>query len=379
MRITYVIALTCTTTLLAACSGKTTFGAAVDGLEGAEMGSMMGDGSQGESSSSASNGNEGQSTETSEQILENTTGPSEGSENADAVLLQEEPGSETPEGEEPKEEVPEETTPPEETEPPEETPPPEEKPPEYRPCAGKACGASCSTCAPDDEGCVETDVVRTCNAEGACTVEASGCGRACENADQCAVQTFAPSVCRVCSDGNLSCDGVACVEGRCVVRPAEECEPRECEEASQCRTEGGELEAPPESACKECPGGGRVCPEPGCTENQCVEKVPACPEEPKECGEGVECPQLIGAPCTLCDDGTAACPTTECVEGRCVSRLNECPNPEEYDPCAEKECGESCSQCDPENASCVEIQILQACNADGRCVARTEDGPVCPE
>lgn len=45
----------------------------------------------------------------------------------------------------------------------------------YDPCAGKACGEMCKLCAPDDKDCVETAVVKQCNASGQCTQEAANC------------------------------------------------------------------------------------------------------------------------------------------------------------------------------------------------------------
>jgi hypothetical protein len=38
----------------------------------------------------------------------------------------------------------------------------------YDPCEGKACGESCSLCAPYDMMCVETDEVKTCDENGQC-------------------------------------------------------------------------------------------------------------------------------------------------------------------------------------------------------------------
>jgi hypothetical protein len=38
----------------------------------------------------------------------------------------------------------------------------------YDPCAKKSCGDACTLCAPDDKDCVETEEVKTCNAQGVC-------------------------------------------------------------------------------------------------------------------------------------------------------------------------------------------------------------------
>jgi hypothetical protein len=51
-------------------------------------------------------------------------------------------------------------------------PPP---PPPYNPCASKTCGQSCTLCAPNDPNCVETAVLKQCNAAGQCTANAPAC------------------------------------------------------------------------------------------------------------------------------------------------------------------------------------------------------------
>ncbi len=45
----------------------------------------------------------------------------------------------------------------------------------YDPCAGKACGDGCSVCPPDDADCVETAVVKMCDADGKCAATAPTC------------------------------------------------------------------------------------------------------------------------------------------------------------------------------------------------------------
>jgi hypothetical protein len=52
-----------------------------------------------------------------------------------------------------------------------ETPSGDSSRPTYDPCAGKACGDTCSLCAPDDPDCMETAEVKACNADGACVSE----------------------------------------------------------------------------------------------------------------------------------------------------------------------------------------------------------------
>lgn len=46
----------------------------------------------------------------------------------------------------------------------------------YDPCAGKACGDSCTICAPDDGDCMETMEVKACDASGTCRSSPVDCG-----------------------------------------------------------------------------------------------------------------------------------------------------------------------------------------------------------
>lgn len=45
----------------------------------------------------------------------------------------------------------------------------------YDPCAGKACGDRCVLCAPWDNGCVETAVVKECNGAAQCVTSPAAC------------------------------------------------------------------------------------------------------------------------------------------------------------------------------------------------------------
>ena len=38
----------------------------------------------------------------------------------------------------------------------------------YDPCGDKSCGETCQVCPPDDNDCVETGVVKACDAAGEC-------------------------------------------------------------------------------------------------------------------------------------------------------------------------------------------------------------------
>jgi hypothetical protein len=52
----------------------------------------------------------------------------------------------------------------------------------YDACAGKACGSSCTVCAPDAKDCVETAELKACDATGACV---PGDGGPCEPHPDC--------------------------------------------------------------------------------------------------------------------------------------------------------------------------------------------------
>lgn len=40
-----------------------------------------------------------------------------------------------------------------------------------------------------------------------------------------------------------------------------------------------------------------------------------------------------------------------------------------YDPCADKECGDQCTLCDPDDASCTETGELKVCNSQSICTS----------
>ena len=50
----------------------------------------------------------------------------------------------------------------------------------YDPCGDKSCGETCQVCPPDDNDCVETGVVKACDAVGECVADT---GDLCEEAD----------------------------------------------------------------------------------------------------------------------------------------------------------------------------------------------------
>jgi hypothetical protein len=77
----------------------------------------------------------------------------------------------------------------------------------YDPCAGKTCGAACTVCDPNDKDCMETAVVKQCNAAGKCEPAPAQCGAAAAAApayDPCAGKQCGER-CRICAPGDTQC------------------------------------------------------------------------------------------------------------------------------------------------------------------------------
>ncbi|HEX6272896.1 MAG TPA: hypothetical protein VFZ53_07650 [Polyangiaceae bacterium] len=187
------------------------------------------------------------------------------------------------------------------------------------PCAGKPCGAECSTCSPTGEpeapggmGIPCDTAVRFCSAEGTCEVTFPVCENQCETSMDCPVLDVP---CQMCADGTTQCPKSECLMGRC------------------------------------------------------VSQYPTCQTE---CRSSSDC-SMIGAPCQMCPDGTTSCPQAECVMGRCTTGWPGCGG---NDPCADRACGDPC------NPGCTEADcgmngdVAFMCNADGRCVA---EAPRCAD
>lgn len=93
---------------------------------------------------------------------------------------------------------------------------------DYAPCSGKACGARCTLCAPDDGDCIETDVIKACDSEGRCAAGTPVCGGSDGGSvyDPCASKRCGDG-CRVCAPGDLGCVETAVLKecdraGKCV-------------------------------------------------------------------------------------------------------------------------------------------------------------------
>jgi hypothetical protein len=61
----------------------------------------------------------------------------------------------------------------------------------------------------------------------------------------------------------------------------------------------------------------------------------------------------------------------------CLSRTPVGDTPPEHQACADKVCGEPCSQCVPGDPECLEIGVFTVCSETGECVVKTDDVPDC--
>ncbi|HVZ34513.1 MAG TPA: hypothetical protein VG963_18920 [Polyangiaceae bacterium] len=102
-------------------------------------------------------------------------------------------------------------------------------PPTYDPCAGKACGEECRLCDPKDPSCIETDIVKYCQADGQCAAPAPSCTVDPCAAVRCAAGTHCDAGACVPDASKVFCGGIAGVPcpgaGRCVDDPSDGCDP----------------------------------------------------------------------------------------------------------------------------------------------------------
>lgn len=192
--------------------------------------------------------------------------------------------------------------------------------PPYEPCAGKACGAACTVCAPGVEGCFETADVKACDAAGECVAA---------DTVKCPGPTPGP------------CEGKRCGDDCAVDPPCRSATPP-ClmpSLAGRCDAAGSCVAADP------------VCVDP------CAGK--RCGESCNPCGDANPCPTFAATACDLA--------------GQCVTaRPGLC-----YDPCAGKTCHEACAPCAPGDGACMAVACLTWCDGAGRCVC-SGSGAACP-
>jgi len=98
----------------------------------------------------------------------------------------------------------------------------------------------------------------------------------------------------------------------------------------------------------------------------------------KECGDS----------CSICDPADQGCTETAEVkvchkDGTCSGAAPDCDDtpPPVYDPCEGKKCGTECSVCPPDDDDCVETAVLKVCHKDGTCSGKAPDcdGPDKPK
>jgi hypothetical protein len=173
----------------------------------------------------------------------------------------------------------------------------------YQSCAGKACGAGCTLCDPNDKTCVEGKSLKYCDDSGACGTSVPMCG----GTTECTTRMDcppSPGVCEICADGTSACSTVDCVSGKCVTT------------------------------------------------------FPTC--SVTECMSDGECP-VSKAPCQMCADGTTACPWARCDGGKCTSGIDSCG--QTY-PCKGKSCGDTCSTCTGDGAC---PSVVMTCDENLQC------------
>lgn len=224
--------------------------------------------------------------------------------------------------------------------------------PGYNPCDNKLCGESCALCDPADPDCVESQIMRFCDANGACADMFPRCDAPVE----CTSDADCPQIdaCPPCPEGGTSCPTSVCMNGQCdVAWPGcgnyDPCVGKLC-------GEGCSVCDPADPNCAQ-PAVMMYCDQTGA----CGMNFPAC--DSGQCSTDADCPQM-GAPCTACPGGGASCPNVACMNGMCVGSWDGCPG---YAPCENKACGDSCTICDPADPSCAETSVAKFCDANGQC------------
>jgi hypothetical protein len=195
--------------------------------------------------------------------------------------------------------------------------------PPYDACAGKACGAPCTLCPPDATDCVETAVVKACDPQGRCVPDTGAlCG------------------------ATAACAGKRCGDPCTIDPPCRDAVPPCMTPSVEGRCDGSQTCLPLGLPVPLC------APHPDC-------EGKACGASCNPCGPDATCPTLVASACDRFGDCAGAVPWL-------------C-----YDPCEGKACGESCSLCPPGATDCGETAVVKACDAAGRCDARTPE-LVCP-
>lgn len=127
--------------------------------------------------------------------------------------------------------------------------------------------------------------------------------------------------------------------------------------------------------CSECPPEDDDCAEPTATkyctaDGECQSEEPKCEDDDYDPCEGLACGDL----CSLCPPDDEDCVETAALkrcnaDGECGADFEDnCPvNPDPYEPCEGLSCGDTCSECPPDDEECVETTAVKYCTADGEC------------
>src|SRR5512133_528507 len=207
-------------------------------------------------------------------------------------------------------------------------------PPAYDACAGKACGESCTVCAPDDRDCVETALVKACDPFHRCVPKVDG----------------------LCDAASAACAGKTCGADCTIDPPCRSATPPcmmpsvagHCDMSGACNP----VNPPPPGFC---------LPEPP--------RVTSC--EGQACGVRCEIPCPAGVTCGPSPDD-AVCDGA----GHCLSPTYgpppppECMQPPPSWGCVGKACGDFCDYCPPgqDPATCpVPTFAATACDAQRPC------------
>lgn len=249
----------------------------------------------------------------------------------------------------------------------------------HRPGEAFPSSDGCNTCTCGDDGlvaCTERACIPTCETDADCPVPPCACLD--ENGDGICENTCPVPVCR---------DGVCDLRNPGALQIGEACGgfripgTGECDAGLFCQHQPGAL-CGAADAPGECVAIPDVCadifdPVCGCDGvtygNACeaaanltgiLDRGP-CEEEPR-CPES--CPVILI--CRICDDGSCADPVVSCnPDGSCGDVSFVCPD-QEYEPCAGKQDGDSCTVCDPKDRDCVETAVVKECRY-GECVPAT--------
>lgn len=102
-------------------------------------------------------------------------------------------------------------------------PAPDASPAPFVPCAGKTCGDTCTICPPGDPGCFETAALKFCHSDGACSAAPPACIPP-PPYDACAGKACGDA-CTICRPGDPGCFETAVLKrcnaaGTCSASPS---------------------------------------------------------------------------------------------------------------------------------------------------------------